>query len=52
MIFSMDLVAADAVGTKCRGKDPRSIRHIRLAQDASLGVADLDKIRVEVIDFR
>jgi len=46
MIFSEDLVAADALGAKYLGYDPISIRHLRLAQEKGLGVADLSKMEI------
>ena len=46
MIFSEDLAAADAVGTKILGYDPLSINHLKLAQDNGLGVADLRKVEI------
>ncbi len=46
MIFSEDPVAADAVGAHVLGYDPLAIRHLRLAQEMGLGVADLDRIEV------
>ena len=46
MIFSEDLVAADAVGASYLGKSPLSISHLKLAQEAGLGVADLNRIEV------
>ncbi len=49
MIFSDDPVAADAIGAKYLGKDPLSIRHLRLAQESGLGTADPDKIKIVII---
>ncbi|MEM3451561.1 MAG: DUF362 domain-containing protein, partial [Nitrososphaerales archaeon] len=46
MIFSNDLVAADAVGASYLGYDPISISHLKLAQDIGLGICDLDKIEI------
>jgi len=46
MIFSQDLVAADAVGAKFLGKDPTKISYLQLAQKVGLGVADPKKIEV------
>ncbi len=46
MIFSEDLVAADAVATKFLGKDPAKITHIMLAEKAGLGIADLNRIEI------
>jgi len=48
MIFSEDLAAADAVGARYLGRDPRSIRHLRLAQEVGLGVAD--PARIELVE--
>ncbi len=50
MVFSSDLVAADAIGARWLGKDPERIRHIQLAQRAGLGTADLSKIEVIEVD--
>ncbi len=50
MIFSNDLVAADAVGAKYLGYNPLSIKHLRLAQMKGLGVADPKKIKVVTVD--
>jgi uncharacterized protein (DUF362 family) len=46
MIFSNDLVAADSIGAMHLSKDPLSIRHLRLAQEKGLGVADPKKIEI------
>jgi uncharacterized protein (DUF362 family) len=46
MIFSEDLVAADAVGAAYLGINPFSIRYLKLAQEIGLGVADLTKIKI------
>jgi len=46
MIMSEDLVAADAVGASYLGKNPLTISHLKLAQKAGLGIADLSKIEV------
>ncbi|MEM2924420.1 MAG: DUF362 domain-containing protein [Methanocellales archaeon] len=46
MIFSTDLVAADAVGAKILGYEPLAIPHLKLAQDVKLGTADLKEIEV------
>lgn len=46
MIFSEDPVAADAVGAKILGVEPSSVRHLKLAQEAGLGVCDLKRIEV------
>ena len=49
MIFSEDLVAADAVGAKYLNKNPLSINHLKLAQQKKLGIADLNKIEIREI---
>jgi len=46
MIASEDPVAADAVGAAILGYKPTSIRHLKLAQEKGLGIADLNKIRI------
>jgi len=50
MVFSEDLVAADAVGASYLNYDPLSIAHLRLAQKMGLGVAELDRIEVVEIE--
>lgn len=50
MVFSSDLVAADAVAASLIGEDPSSIEHLKLAHEVGLGVADLSKIRVVVVE--
>jgi uncharacterized protein (DUF362 family) len=50
MIFSEDLVAADAVGAKYLGYDPNSIEHLKLAEKNGLGVADLS--RIEIVEVK
>ena len=46
MVFSEDPVAADAVGASILSFNPLSITHLRLAQEKTLGVADLREIDV------
>jgi len=46
MIFSEDLVAADAVGAKILGLDPLAVPHLKLAQDVRLGTCDLRRIEI------
>ena len=46
MIFSVDLVAADAVGARLLGRDPLRIEHLRLAQEKGLGTCDLKRIEL------
>lgn len=46
MIFSNDLVAADAVGASYLGYDPISISHLKLAQEIGFGICDLDSIEI------
>lgn len=49
MIFSVDPVAADAVGANILGLDPLSVPHIKLAQEKGLGIATLEEIEMEYI---
>ncbi len=51
MIFSTDLVAADAVGAKLLGYEPLSITHLKLAQELELGTADLKQIEAVRINI-
>ncbi|MFQ5711838.1 MAG: DUF362 domain-containing protein [Candidatus Geothermarchaeales archaeon] len=46
MIFSEDPVAADAVGADTLGFNPLSIKHLKMAHEMGLGVADLRDIEV------
>ncbi len=50
MIFSNDPVAADAVGATTLGIDPSTVEHLKLAQEAKLGVCDLKKIKIVRLD--
>ncbi len=50
MIFSNDPIAADAVGSTVLGIDPSTVGHLKLAQEAKLGVCDLKKIEVVRLD--
>jgi len=43
MMFSLGPVAADAVGAKILGIDPLSVKHLKLAQEKGIGVADSKK---------
>ncbi len=49
MIFSEDLVAADAVGARYLGYDPLKIGHLKLGQEKGLGTANLEKIDVIMV---
>lgn len=46
VIAGLDAVAVDAVAAAVRGSDPREVRRLARAQDAGLGVADLEAITV------
>ena len=46
IIISNDLVAADAIGARYLSKNPFSIRHIKLAHEIGLGIADLNRVEV------
>jgi uncharacterized protein (DUF362 family) len=50
MIFSSDPVAADAVGATILGVDPLTVKHLKLAQEARLGICDLKKIEIVRVD--
>jgi len=49
IIFSEDPVAADAVGARLLGYEPLGVKHLRLAEERGLGVADLR--RIEIVEF-
>ncbi len=46
MIFSEDPVAADAIGAKLLERNPFRVKHLRLAQEKSLGTCNLDEIKL------
>jgi len=48
-IISTDIVAADAAATRIFGAEPATIRHIKIAGDAGLGVMDLTKLNINRI---
>ncbi|MBS7648167.1 DUF362 domain-containing protein [Candidatus Bathyarchaeota archaeon] len=50
MIFSDDLVSADAVASSYLGKNPLDIKHLKLAQKVGLGIADFNKIEIVKIE--
>jgi len=50
MLFSEDLVAADAVGAQILGLDPLSVPHIKLAQEKGLGIARMNEIEIEEVE--
>ena len=48
-IISTDIVAADAAAARIFGAEPETIRHIKIAGDAGLGVMDLTKLNINRI---
>jgi len=46
VIAGTDPVATDAVGAAVMGVPPKSVRHLRFAEDKGLGTCDLKKITV------
>jgi uncharacterized protein (DUF362 family) len=46
VIAGTDMVATDSVGSAVMGVDPRSVKHLRLAEKRGLGCANLDSITV------
>ena len=46
VVAGTDAVAVDAVAAAVMGFEPRAIGHIAMAENAGLGVADLDRINV------
>ena len=46
ILAGIDMVATDAVGCAVMGLDPRSVRHVQMAAERSLGIGDPDMIRV------
>lgn len=51
LLASADQVAIDAVSAKLQGFDPMSLRFIRLAHEASLGVGDPSQIEIAGYDI-
>lgn len=49
MILSRDIVAADAASVKIFGVEPSTIPHIRLADQAKIGVMDLTRLSINRI---
>ncbi len=49
VIASADVVAADTVAATLFGKTPSEVRYLKLAQDAGLGVADINRIRLKKV---
>ncbi len=49
VIASADIVAADTVAATLFGKTPKEVHYLQIAQDAGLGVADINKIRLKKI---
>ena len=50
VIFSEDLVAADTVGAKLLGRNPLSIKHLRIAQQKGFGTVDLKQIEIVEVE--
>jgi len=46
ILASADSVAIDRVATQMMGLDPNAVKCLRVAQEAGLGVSDMDKIEV------
>ena len=46
LLMGNSQVAIDAVGCQILGLDPRSVAHIRLAEDNGFGTTDLDRIEI------
>jgi uncharacterized protein (DUF362 family) len=50
IIFSTDIVAADAYAATLLKKTPMDIGYIRIAQEMGLGCADLTKMQIERVE--
>ena len=48
-IISTDIVAADAAAAKVFGREPKTVAHIRIANEMGLGVMDLSKLNINRI---
>src|SRR5512143_1269687 len=49
VIAGRDIVSVDSVACTLFGKTPKEVRYVQLAQDAGLGVADIERIKVRKI---
>ena len=49
VIASADVVAADSVACTLFNKTPKEVRYVQLAEDAGLGVCNMDRIRLKKI---
>jgi uncharacterized protein (DUF362 family) len=49
VIAGRDIVSVDSVACTLFNKTPREVRYVQLAQDAGLGVADIERIKVKRI---
>jgi len=52
VIAGTDPVAVDAVGAAVMGIDPKTVKHLRLAEERGLGVCDLNRIEVLGVPIR
>jgi uncharacterized protein (DUF362 family) len=46
IIAGKDIVATDAVGSAVMGLNPKTVRHIHLAEERGLGIVDLEEVEV------
>lgn len=46
VIAGVDMVSVDAVGSAVMGVDPNIVRHIQMAAERGLGIAQLDRINI------
>ncbi len=49
MLFSADIVTADAAGAKLFGVKPEDVRHIQIAAEMKVGKIDLEKLNIKRI---
>ena len=50
LLLSTDIVAIDAAAIRIFGKDPESIRHVKMGHERGLGTMNLNELAIERID--
>ncbi len=50
LLLSTDIVAIDAAAIKIFGKEPESIRHVKMAHELGIGTMNLDELTIKRID--
>ena len=50
IIASADIVAADSCACTLFGKTPKEVRYVQFGQDAGLGIADMQRMRIRKVN--